>query len=527
MAILKHVSERNSDYGAAQRYLLFEHDEKTGKPQHDDHGNIIPREGIIQSGINCDPFTFNTECIELNRVLSKNMGKKDVKAHHYIISFDPRDTIENGLTTQKAHGIATAFAEKFFAGHQALIVMHPDGHNRSGNIHVHIVINSLRKENVPWQDFMERPIDALAGYKHHQTRQLLSRMQDYLNEVCVREHLHTVDFSTPADKKVTDREYKARQRGQAKLDAHNAKILRDGLYPRTVDFATIKDQIREAIDNAIKKAQTEEEFRRFLQDKWNIAVKESRGIWSYIHQNRERPIRGRSLGRAYEKEAVLNRIAGIEDVDHSRPEYAALPKIFLIHSDLKLVVDIQNCVKAQQSRAYARKVEISNIQQIARSVAYIQEHGIETLDELKNRLAHAEEQYKDALEKQQKWRQQLNCVNEVIHYLGQYLSTKKIYTSFIQSTDRGAFRIAHRKPIEKHDEALTFLKNKYANSPLPQLADLRTEKNILKSLILNHEKLKKPQEIKTLHVVYDNIIALFRQERFITQDLDFCIPNKT
>ena len=190
MAILKHVSERNSDYGEAQRYLLFEHDEKTGKPQHDDSGNLIPREGIIQSGLNCDPFTFNTECTELNCALGKNMGKTDVKAHHYIISFDPRDAVENALTTQKAHGIAKAFAEKFFAGHQALIVTHPNGHHQAGNIHVHIVINSLRKENVPWQDFMERPIDALAGYKHHQTRQLLSRMQDYLNEVCEREHLH-------------------------------------------------------------------------------------------------------------------------------------------------------------------------------------------------------------------------------------------------------------------------------------------------------------------------------------------------
>ena len=74
MAILKHVSERNSDYGAAQRYLLFEHDEKTGKPQHDDIGNLIPRVDIIQSGLNCDPFTFNTECTELNRALGKNRG---------------------------------------------------------------------------------------------------------------------------------------------------------------------------------------------------------------------------------------------------------------------------------------------------------------------------------------------------------------------------------------------------------------------------------------------------------------------
>ena len=35
--------------------------------------------------------------------------------------------------------------------------------------------------------------------------------------------------------------------------------------------------------------------------------------------------------------------------------------ILFIKSDLRLVVDLQTCVKAQQSRAYAQKVKISNL----------------------------------------------------------------------------------------------------------------------------------------------------------------------
>ena len=54
----------------------------------------------------------------------------------------------------------------------------------------------------------------------------------------------------------------------------------------------------------------------------------------------------------------------------------------MIHSDLRLVVDLQNCVKARQSRAYARKIQISNPQEMARTVAFIQEQGIDTLDAL-------------------------------------------------------------------------------------------------------------------------------------------------
>ena len=61
-----------------------------------------------------------------------------------------------------------------------------------------------------------------------------------------------------------------------------------------------------------------------------------------------------------------------EPVVDARPEYASLPRVFLIPSNLRLVVDLQSCVKAQQSRAYARKVTISNIQKMADTVARLE-----------------------------------------------------------------------------------------------------------------------------------------------------------
>ena len=160
MAILKHIAVKNSDYGQMQRYLLFQHDSHTQKPIRDENGDMILREGYLMDALNCDPFTFNTECTELNRLWHKNLGKNDRKAHHYIISFDPRDVPEHGLTAEKVQAIGVEFAKYYFAGHQALIVTHTDGHNHSGNLHCHIVLNSLRKLDVPWQDYMEEPIDA-------------------------------------------------------------------------------------------------------------------------------------------------------------------------------------------------------------------------------------------------------------------------------------------------------------------------------------------------------------------------------
>ena len=37
-------------------------------------------------------------CLIANRKYGKNGRREDVKTHHYIISFDPKDAVENDLT---------------------------------------------------------------------------------------------------------------------------------------------------------------------------------------------------------------------------------------------------------------------------------------------------------------------------------------------------------------------------------------------------------------------------------------------
>jgi hypothetical protein len=44
MAILKHIASKNADYGKAERYLIFQHDEYTQKPILDENGNMLLRE---------------------------------------------------------------------------------------------------------------------------------------------------------------------------------------------------------------------------------------------------------------------------------------------------------------------------------------------------------------------------------------------------------------------------------------------------------------------------------------------------
>ena len=194
MATFKHISSKNADYGAAEAYLTFEHDEFTMKPTLDENGRLIPREDYRISSLNCGGEDFAVACMRANLRYEKNQKREDVKSHHYIISFDPRDGTDNGLTVDRAQELGEQFCKEHFPGHQALVCTHPDGHNHSGNIHVHIVINSLRIYEVPLLPYMDRPADTREGCKHRCTNAAMEYFKSEVMEMCHREGLYQIDL---------------------------------------------------------------------------------------------------------------------------------------------------------------------------------------------------------------------------------------------------------------------------------------------------------------------------------------------
>ena len=159
--------------------------------------------------------------------------------------------------------------------------------------------------------------------------------------------------------------------------------------------------------------------------------------------------------------------------------FTFLRSILFIKSDLRLVVDLQNCIKAQQSRAYAQKVKISNLQQMAKTVAYIQEHGYDTQEKLQDTTDTIQSKMAKARSDAKLTEAKLKKVNEQIHYLGQYLSTKSVYADFLKSTNKKDFRQNYADEIAKYEEALQFLKQNSQDGKLPTMKDLRSEKELL------------------------------------------------
>ena len=71
MAIVKHIKSRNANYSAAISYLLFEHDEKTGKKLVSRIRTKHHRKEFYMDGLNCDPMSFDKECELTNASFSQ------------------------------------------------------------------------------------------------------------------------------------------------------------------------------------------------------------------------------------------------------------------------------------------------------------------------------------------------------------------------------------------------------------------------------------------------------------------------
>lgn len=534
MAVIKHIASKNADYGESERYLIFQHNEYTQKPILDDEGHMILRDEYYLDGLNCDPFTFASECQELNSYYHKNKNFNEIKSHHYIISFDPKDREECGLTGERAQQLGLTFAKKNFPGHQALVCTHTDGHNESGNIHVHIVINSLRKYDVPQEPYMEFDCESKAGYKHHLSTAYLAHLKQDVMDMCQKDGLHQVDLLSPAERKITEKEYWAQRRGQEKLDKLNQKMLEDGITPKETRYQTEKQFLRDAIDDAASTAKSPEEFAQILDKKYHIIFRISRNRYSYLHPGKKKYITGRNLGTRYEGDFLLQTFKEnakslsdrkmkteepqvpntVKDLQTAlSPDASDIPVPFIfIKSDLRLVIDLQTCIKAQQSEAYAQKVKLSNLKQMAQTVAYIQEHGYNSLEDFHTALDQASDQTSAARKSLKDTEQQLKDVNEQIHFTGQYLAYKDLYAQYRKSHNRNKFYEEHKAELSLYETALRVLKEKSNGQKLPSMKSLYQEKDRLTELrevqradFYNHRD--QERELRTVDANIDMILG--------------------
>lgn len=142
---------------------------------------------------------------------------------------------------------------------------------------------------------MDRPCDTQAGAKHRCTASAMRHFRSEVMEMCQREGLHQIDLLNGGREKITEREYWVKKRRQAEKDIRNEEMIAGGLTPRQPKFETEKELLRQSIRSVLSKAVSFEDFSaRHMQD-YGIAVKESRGRYSYLTPDRTKPITARRM----------------------------------------------------------------------------------------------------------------------------------------------------------------------------------------------------------------------------------------
>ena len=526
MAILKHIASKNADYGETERYLIFQHDEYTQKPILDDNGNMLLREEYYLDGINCDPFTFDVECRETNAFFHKNQSFNEIKSHHYIISFDPKDQEEHGLTGEQAQKLGVEYARENFPGHQALVCTHPDGHSHTENIHVHIVINSLRIAEVPMLPHMDRPADRKAGCKHRCTDAAMNYLKAEVMEMCHSEGLYQIDLLNGSKERITEREYWAQKKGQAALDRANAPIAADGIAPRQTKFETDKAKLRRTIREALAAASGFDEFAALLL-RHGVTVKESRGRLSYLTPDRTKPITARKLGDDFDRAAVLSVLeqnaaraaekpaaiaeypGSIKDRLRTKKEAKNAPN----NDAVQRMVDIAAKRAEGKGRGYEKWATMHNLKQMSATLMLYQQYGFSSPDELDAAISAANTATQESLAGLKGLEAAIREKKELQRNLLGYIGTKPARDGLkAQKSEkaRRAYREQHESDFIIADTAARYFRE-HGITKLPASKALQREieqLTVQKNAGYNdyREKRQRAQELQTVRRNIDQIL---------------------
>ena len=530
MATFKHISSKNADYGAAEQYLTFEHDEFTMKPTLDENGRLMLREDYRIATLNCGDEDFAVACMRSNLRYGKNQKREDVKSHHYIISFDPRDAVDNGLTVDRAQALGEEFCRKQFPGHQAIVCTHPDGHNHSGNIHVHIVINSLRIYEVPLLPYMDRPADTREGCKHRCTNAAMEYFKSEVMEMCHREGLYQIDLLNGSKERITEREYWAAKKGQLALDKENAAREAAGQPTKPTKFETDKAKLRRTIRQALSQAGSFDEFSSLLL--WEgVTVKESRGRLSYLTPDRTKPITARKLGDDFDKAAVLalltqnarraaEQTTAIPEYPHTQKERLReekATKTTPADNTLQRMVDREAKRAEGKGVGYDRWAAKHNLKQMAATVTAYQQYGFSSPEELDEACSAAYAAMQESLTELKQVEKTLDGKKELQRQVLAYSKTRPVRDGLKQQKNakaKAAYRQKHESDFIIADAAARYFREN-GISKLPSYKALQAEiESLIKEKNSGYNDYRaKREEYRRLQTVKGNIDQILRRER--------------
>ena len=408
---------------------------------------------MLVSSFGCSPETAD---IEFAFTIAQALERGNNLAHHLIQSFEPGE-----VDYQKAHEIGKQLADAVTKGkYEYVLTTHID----KGHVHNHIIFCSV--------NFVDH-------HKYNSNKRSYYGIRNMSDRLC-RENGLSVVAPQKGGKGKSYAEYLAEKTGtswKGKL-----KIAVDALIPQVSSFEELLSRLQAA----------------------GYAIKPGKYV-SCRAPGQERFTRLKILGADYTEEAIRERIEG------RRTRTAKTPKA---ERGVSLLIDIENSIKAAQSRGYEQWAKIHNLKQAAKTLNFLTEHQISQYEDLIAKIREIQTESEKAGDALKEVEKRLADMAVLIKNVSTFQKTKPAYDTYRKARNKERYRAAHEGTVILHEAAAKALKAA-GISKLPNLAALQAEYEKLQeqkeTLRADYGKLKK--QVREYDVIRQNIDSILRQPK--------------
>ena len=408
---------------------------------------------MLVSSFGCSPETAD---IEFAFTIAQALDRGNNLAHHLIQSFEPGE-----VDYQKAHEIGKQLADAVTKGqYEYVLTTHID----KGHVHNHIIFCAV--------NFVDH-------HKYTSNKRSYYGIRNMSDRLC-RENGLSVVVPGKGSKGKSYAEYLAEKTGtswKGKL-----KIAVDGLIPQVSSFEELLSRLQAA----------------------GYEIKPGKYV-SCRAPGQERFTRLKTLGADYTEEAIRERIEG------RRTRTAKAPKA---ERGVSLLIDIENSIKAAQSRGYEQWAKIHNLKQAAKTLNFLTEHQISRYEDLTAKITEIQTESDKAGDALKEVEKRLADMAVLIKNVSTFQKTKPAYDTYRKARNKERYRAAHEGTVILHEAAAKALKAA-GISKLPNLAALQAEYEKLQeqkeALRADYGKLKK--QVREYDVIKQNIDSILRQPK--------------
>ena len=416
---------------------------------------------LLVSSFGCAASDTAAKEFEWTRNLAAQRGMQIPKviARHLIQSFDIGE-----VSPEKAHEIGKQFADEWLKGkYEYVIATHID----KGHCHNHIIFNAV--------NFVDY-------HSYRSNKRTYRELRQLSDEICKE---HGLSVIPPSQNKGMDyKEYNEAKRG-----------------------TSWKQKLRQTIDRLVITAKDWDEFLKLMQEA-GYEIKPGKYI-SFRAEGQERFTRAKTIGENYTEERLKERIAG----RNPRKQRMQTER-----KGISLIIDIQNSIKAQESKGYAHWAKIHNLQEAARTINYLTENGLLRYADLEAKVEDIHSSYERTGTELITVESRLREVQPLIKNISNYHRLKPVYEAYQRAKDKAAFRSSHEAELVIFEAARSTLLAIQGDAKLPSLKSLRAEHEQLtqeqQRLYEERANLKRQvNQINNIKVNVDSYLSLFSSQK--------------